>query len=424
MAEKCGTLSCEFRPNTLDYVSAAHGGWGIVRMAALVPESHLLFVCPEACGRHNALGSALFGLKDRVHYLFLSDTDIISGDFEEMIVENVDTLFEILDERPKVLMIYTACIDDLLGTDHEPILKEVRKKYPDVKFRHCRMNPISLDTPNPPGITTNIEMYSLLEPSEKQQKAVNIIGTNVSYDDTNDLKQILHAKGYRVHHIADYERFEDFQEMARSVLNIVTAPISLGAAQMMEKKLGIPYIKAFVTYDTEEIMDLYEDLSEILQEDLVEPALAFLKKAEEKISTVKDIVGDYPIAIDYQAVIRPYSLALTLVRHGFHVGMVASDVVLGIDKTSYETLQKEEPDILVENPLDFSAVRFPHAGEKYLCIGFDCGYMTGSDRVVDLMSDDGLYTFDGVIRLMDMIAEAYKGGGDVGEMIVKAGLII
>ena len=44
---------------SLHYVSASHGGWGIVRMAALVPEAHLLFVYVlPACGRHNVVGAS------------------------------------------------------------------------------------------------------------------------------------------------------------------------------------------------------------------------------------------------------------------------------------------------------------------------------------------------------------------------------
>ena len=107
---------------TLHYVSAAHGGWGIVRIAAQVPESHQLFVCPFACGRHGALGGEMNGIKDRISYLFITEADIVSGEFEELIVDGVNELFEALEKQPKVLFVFTACLDDLLGTDHEPIL--------------------------------------------------------------------------------------------------------------------------------------------------------------------------------------------------------------------------------------------------------------------------------------------------------------
>ena len=218
---------------SLHYVSAAHGGWGIVRMAALVPEAHLLFVCPSACGRHNAIGGAVSGIKHRVSYLFLTEADIVSGDFEQMIVDNVDILFEMLPQKPKALLIFTSCLDDLLGTDHEPILEELSRRNPDVKFRHCTMNPISLDSKLPPGITTYRNMFSLLEKKEETKNTINVLGSNVTYNESSDLKQVLKKHGYRVCSIADYQTFEDFMEMASANLNIVAGPIALATARMM-----------------------------------------------------------------------------------------------------------------------------------------------------------------------------------------------
>ena len=90
----------------------------------------------------------------------------------------------------------------------------------------------------------------------------------------------------------------------------------------------------------------------------------------------------------------------------------------------FEALKKEDPEVLIENPMSHNAVKFPHEGEKYICIGFDCGYMTGSDRVADLMEDEGMFGFYGTRRLMEMLREAYRSKADVREMIVKAGLII
>lgn len=427
MATACGALACgDYKPDTLDYVSAAHGGWGIVRMAAQIPEAHILFVCPSACGRHNALGSAVFDLKDRVHYLFLDADDIIGGELASIIPEKVDELFHILGSEPPALLIFTACIDDLMGVDHEPILEDLRARHPGCAFRHCTMNPISLDTPNPPGVTTNAQMYSLLERPEETERlrAVNLIGTNVAFREENDLNQLLRSHGYAVHHISDYTHFADMQEMSRSVLNIVTSPISLRAAKEMEKKLGVPYLVSFVNYDPDEIALFYQELSGALGEDFTEESERFRLNAELRIAEVLEKIGDYPIAIDYQAVLRPYTLAKALIRRGFNVGLIASDRITPFERESYEELQRIAPDLLIENPLDHIAVRFPHEGEKYLCIGFDCGYMTGSDKVSDLMEDTGLYAYDGILLLMDEIEKANAGGSNVHQMIMEAGLII
>ena len=47
-------MSCR---GSLEYTCPSHGGWGMVRIGMLIPESHQLFVCPSACGRHGALGA-------------------------------------------------------------------------------------------------------------------------------------------------------------------------------------------------------------------------------------------------------------------------------------------------------------------------------------------------------------------------------
>ena len=86
---------CDFK-NTLHYVSPAHGGWGVIRIAALVPESHQLFVSPFACGRHGALGGALNGIKDEVSYVYIDESDIVSGGYEELIPNAVDEMFEFI----------------------------------------------------------------------------------------------------------------------------------------------------------------------------------------------------------------------------------------------------------------------------------------------------------------------------------------
>lgn len=424
MAECMACHQNGFIPSTLHYVSAAHGGWGVVRIAALVPESHQLFVCPFACGRHGALGGAVNGIKDKISYLYITEADIVSGDFEQLIIDNVGELFKTLEKKPKVLLIFTSCLDDLLGTDHDVIIAELSEKYPDVKFRHCTMNPISLDSSLPPGITTEINMYSLIEKGDTRKKQINILGSNVSFNEECDLKKILSEKGWSVAHISDYDTFEDFQQMGEASLNIVTAPIALKAAQEMEKKLGIPYFSAYVNYNPDCIENFYRQLSEIIGEELVEASEKYRGKALDKIHQAKQLIGNYPIAIDYQAVLKPFSLAVVLVKNGFNVGMVVSDCVAGHEKSSLAELAEISSHTLVESPLNHEAVKFPFEGKEYLCIGFDCGYMTGSEKVLNIMEDEGLYGYDGICRLMDMLMEAYRGTANVQNMIKEAGLII
>ena len=67
--------------------------------------------------------------------------------------------------------------------------------------------------------------------------------------------------------IADYTDFDSFMEMASARLNLVVSPIALKTAEMMEKEFGIPYLTAYITYDPEEITEVYRKLEKALDLD-------------------------------------------------------------------------------------------------------------------------------------------------------------
>ncbi|UKI16285.1 MAG: hypothetical protein L6V87_11695 [Ruminococcus sp.] len=113
-----------------------------------------------------------------------------------------------------------------------------------------------------------------------------------------------------------------------------------------------------------------------------------------------------------------------LAENGFRVAMVASDGIPAFEQENYEKLMELVPDLLLVNPLHHDSVKFGLTDKDFLCIGFDCGYITASDKVANLMEDDYMYGYDGVCRLMDMLIAAFNEKADVSEMIEKAGLII
>ena len=168
--------------NTLHYSSPAHGGWGVVRMGHLLPESYQLFISPAACGRHGAIGACMQGRKSRVSYLYLREEDIVSGAYEDLFVQAVDELLDHLKHTgrlPKVLMVFVSCIDDLLGTDHNALLDIFESRHPDVRFTFCHMSPISLDTKVPPPVNIQNKIYSMLDVTQQKDTGVNLIGNLV-----------------------------------------------------------------------------------------------------------------------------------------------------------------------------------------------------------------------------------------------------
>ena len=412
---------CDFT-STLHYVSPAHGGWGVIRIAALVPESHQLFVSPFACGRHGALGGAINGIKDRVSYVYIDEGDIVSGGYEELIPKVVDELFEFLGKRPKVLLLFVSCLDDLLGTDHEALNRVLSEKYPDVKFRSCHMNPIKMDTKFPPGVTLQNNMYSLLERSETKDRAVNLIGNNMPLDKGCELFEIMADNGFGIRHITDFDKFDDFKSMSKSVLNLLLSPVAKYASTEMEKNLGIPFMEAYNTYDIDEIRRFYKDLGDILGIKI--DTAEYEKRAVKKIGETLDIIGGFPIAIDYQAVKKPFTLAAALIKYGFNVGFIMTDEPKSIEKEAYEYIRNSQKQIRIVNAVHPDLVKFENRDRQYLCVGFDCGYATGSKNVLDILEDESFFGFYGIERMMDGMINAFRNSGDLKEMIKEAGLVI
>ena len=130
----------------------------MVRIGMMIPECHQLFVCPSACGRHGALGAVQQGFKDRLSYLYLEQSDIISG-YDNAMIEAVGEVLNRLEKRPKGILVFVSCIDDLIGTDGDAVIAELSERFPDIQFRMGHMNPISTDSDEPPLVTTWKSVY-------------------------------------------------------------------------------------------------------------------------------------------------------------------------------------------------------------------------------------------------------------------------
>ena len=247
---------------SLHYTSPAHGGWGVLKMGQLIPESHFLFVSPAACGRHGALAAHMENRNRTVSYYHLTEQSIVSGDYEQEIGDATAELLHYLTargRRPRVFSIFVSCIDDLLGTDLDALTEELTQEIPDIRFITCHMNPITTDTAVPPPVNIQNKIYSLLEPSVERDDGVNLIGNLQAIRPVSELFALLKQVGVQpIRHISDFTRYDDYQSMAKSRLNLVLAPPGKYASTQMEVKLGIPYLMALTAFRPENITETYQ----------------------------------------------------------------------------------------------------------------------------------------------------------------------
>ncbi|WHH58725.1 nitrogenase component 1 [Petroclostridium sp. X23] len=411
--------------DTLRYCSPSHGGWGVVRMGMLVPESYQLFVCPFACGRHGAIGAITQGFKDRLSYLYIDETDIVSGGYEQLILEGVEELLDELDFKPKVLMIFVSCLDDLLGTDHDGFLSELRERYQDMRFTLCHMNPITLDSKVPPPVNIQCKIFGLLEKSEEPvcRQMAAFCGNNVAIDKESEIFAVLSAAGYTdILHISQCKTFSEFQQMSRAALNVVPSPMGAAAAGDVKEVLGIDYVYMPVSYDFEEIDQNYHKI--LSKAGLSMDFSHFRYRTQNAISAARTEVGDMPVVIDNSATVRPFTLAKLLLSFGFNVVEIYAQDCKVFEKESYQWLCNNASDIRILQPEHPRAPAVRRHDRECIAIGFEGAYLTGARYVVNLVNDETLYGYHGIEKLMKMIAAASKGTTDLRLLIRQYGLVV
>lgn len=413
---------CDFT-RTLQYASPARGGWSIVRMAMQVPESYQLFVGPAACMRHIMLSSMELGIDDRISWMMIREEDIVSGSYEQLILQNVDELLGNMNPRPRVFMIFVTCIDNLLGTDHEVFLGPLNEKYPGTKTMVCFMNPITGDGPAPPAVTIQDSMYSLLKFPEKKERAVNFIGSNLALEQDNELVCLLQEYGFKTNHISQYQTFDEFQTMGSSVLNIVTAPLALYAAKQMKLRYGLEYLYLPVSYTFDEIEQGVKKVCEALK--LPVPDLSEARHAAgDKVKETAKALDGQPICIDYAATYRTFGLARLLLEYGFQVDALYVSECLPVDREHMRWIKENHQEVAILQPERFSMVGNEQDKRNALCIGFEAAYYTGSPHVVPLAADGEHYGFAGVISLMEKIRWESKRSYDLEQLVKDSGLVV
>lgn len=413
--------------DSLHYSSPAHGGWGVVKTGHLVPDSYQLFVSPAACGRHGALAACLEKRKNRVSYLFLTEEDIVSGGYEERIIEGAGKLLAHLEKRnrmPRVLMIFVSCIDDLLGTDHDALTEELSAAYPHIRFMFCHMNPTSTDTKLPPGVNIQNKIYSLLDVTKERDQGVNLIGSLSPLRQTSELFTILKRMGISdIRHISNYEGFDAYQEMARSCLNLVISPAGTYASQQMESKHGTPFVTALTSFRTSCIRDTYSRIADKLRVRCPELSI-YEEECERRMWETAGKLKGMTVLLDGEAVTRPFDLARALLEHGFQVTHVFEQKVLPPDEENYKWIVSKHPQVNIIQTQNPRVTVFEKLTQEALSIGYSAAYITGAAHVLDLGGQHGLYGYGGIVELMEMMEKAAGEKADLRKLLDDAVLVV
>ena len=345
-----------------------------------VPECHNLHICPPGCGRRAAIRAFKNGEQHFQSFLTMTETDAIFGHHIEHIESAIAELLAIL-ERPRAFVLHFNCVDSFIGTDTGALLERLRREFPGIAFLAAHSDPINRVEKTSMGGEHHAQMYELLEPTAEQDYGVNFIGHYTSLDPQCELFSVLNVCGVReVRELFHCDTFAQYQQMAKSRLNLALMPMGILAAEDMAARLGIPFLFCPVSFYIDEILDTYRAIADGLgavMPDLtgdVELTRCAIREAVAR-------VGNAEIVVTSENTMRPFSLAETLISYGFNVGAVSISQVKPEDEGAHNRFVREHPDVklLRENRAD---------GEKSEYIA------------LPIYRDEGCYGLHGIRKLM------------------------
>ena len=391
----------------LSYASPVRGVWNIVHIGTLVPQSHEIFVCPTSCLRGVVLTTAEMGAMDRLSTITVGEDNILEGDMEEALQNGTERIIAELPERPRAMLIYTSCIHHFLAVNYHRVYRILRDKYPDIDFIDCYMDPIMRrKSPAVPSLWRQI--HRLLKPSPLTKEQVNLVGNCFPYLQHSDLTVFLQERGIRVMDVNTCKSYDEFLTMAASSVNFTFHNTANAAGKDMKIRLGQEWIRMRPGYVYDEIDEDMRAAADYLE---IPPVSAdeieiWRKKSEDAVQRTKEIVGDTPVSVDYTAVDRPLELAIFLLEHGFTVASVFIDVFTESEEI-FRRLQALAPDLKVYQSVGWNIRRMERGYDgKIIGIGQKSAYFHDTDYFVNIVENDGMYGYRGIIRLMELLAEA------------------
>ena len=418
-----------FQPG-LEFNSPAHGNWNIVHTGMLVPEAQQIYVCADNCMRGVVLTAAKMNAADRFSFVIVEEKDLLGGNLEDVTIEGVTDVLKRLDKKPKAVLLFTVCLHHFLGSDLDRIYGELEKRFPEIFFMRCFMDPIMQKTGPTPDQKLRLAMYDAVQERKADPKCVTVLGSDFVLDEGSDICRILKKNEILLREIPTCENWEDYQNLGEGSLILNCYPAGKFGAEKQAERLGRPFLYLPGSFDYGEIQEQEEKLLGMLGQQNNRKTGKIngldiekeIRECEEALSHAHQIIGDTPIAVDYLFHPRPLGLTKLLLTHGFQVQSVFLDSISPEEKEVFFWLKENYPELkLISTVRPEMRVRTRQQSEKILAIGQKAAWFTGSRNFVNMVQGGGLWGFDGIRHTAQLMVEAFHEEKDPEDLIVRKG---
>ena len=393
-------------PAALAFNSPGAQGFGVKRAGLAIPGSVMLLVSPGCCGRNTTILGDEGGYSDRMFYLELDETDIVTGRHLSKIPAAAAEICGSLHEKPSAFMVCITCVDALLGTDMERVCRKIEQEV-HIPACACYMYALTREGIKPPMASVRESVYSLLKPAKRDSHAANILGFFAPLDEDCELRPLLRAAGVtRLREIGACGDFEEYAKMSEANFNLVLNPEARFAAASMEKRLGIPSIEITRMYQTDKIENQYALLGKALGVSF--DTGQYRKKADNAFDKLKAARPELSFSIGESLNADPFELALALVRRGFRVAEIFGTVCA--EEFFYiSALAKFSPETKIYSNLSPSMMFYEEgAAACDVTLGRDAYWYHRELPNVQWNSERQPFGFSGALRLAHEIAAALK----------------
>ena len=418
-----------FQPG-LEFNSPAHGNWNIVHTGMLVPEAHQIYVCADNCMRGVVLTAAEMNAADRFSFVIVEEKDLLGGNLEDVTIEGVTDVLNRLDKKPKAVLLFTVCLHHFLGSDLDRIYGELEKRFPEIFFMRCFMDPIMQKTGPTPDQKLRLAMYDAVPEREADPRCVTVLGSDFALDEGADICRLLKKNGICLRETPACETWEDYQKLGEGSLILNGYPAGKFGTEKQARRLGRPFLYLPGSFDYEEIQEQEEKLLGMLEQQNNRKTGEIkgldiekeIRECEEALSHAHQIIGDTPIAVDYLFHPRPLGLTKLLLTHKFQVQSVFLDSISPEEKEVFFWLKENYPELkLISTIRPEMRVRTRQQSEKILAIGQKAAWFTGSRNFVNMVQGGGLWGFDGIRHTAQLMVEAFNEEKDPEDLIVRKG---
>ena len=428
---KDASYPAPFHPG-LEFNSPVHGNWNIVHTGMLMPETIQIYVCADNCMRGVVLTAAEMNAADRFSYVIIEEDDLLNGNLEDVTIEGVTDVLKKLERKPKAVLLFTVCLHHFLGCDLKMVYEELGRRFPEIAFVRCYMDPIMQKTGLTPDQKLRKAMYDPLKEQKANPHIVTLLGHNFPLDETSDIKRFLEKCGCELREITTCDTWDKYEKLGEANVFLSIFPTAKYGAQTQAKRLGREHIYMPASFDYEEIKQQMELLAEKVisecvktEKDIWNREAWFEKEiaaCEASVAQAHSIIGDTPIVIDYLMHPRPLGLAKYLLEHGFCVEAVYLDGVSPEEERAFYWLSEHEPELELRATIQPKMRVLPRNHEgKVLALGQKAAWFTQSPYFVNVVEGAGWYGFDGIRKMAELMIRACEEEKEVEDLVVRKG---